>query len=72
MAIISDGNRLMVTGDFGRDDLPRLLAALYNIVDLKGYRDVVLDFSFCIARVRRPNAGSMLQVPNILETRYRR
>lgn len=47
MAIVTDGNRVMITGDLVRDDLFRLLAALYGVIETKGYKDIILDFSFC-------------------------
>ena len=47
MSITSDGNRIVISGELDQSDTFRLLAAMHNSVVIKGYRDFVLDFSFC-------------------------
>lgn len=56
MAVYSEGNTLIVTGDFTLRDLPRLIAAMHTTVRAKGYRDFTLDFGNCA----RTYAGPML------------
>jgi anti-sigma regulatory factor (Ser/Thr protein kinase) len=42
-------NRIMVEGVFTTTEMPRLIAAMHNLVSNRGYRDVTLDFSKCQA-----------------------
>jgi hypothetical protein len=39
----------MVEGVFTTTEMPRLIAAMHNLVSNRGYRDVTLDFSKCQA-----------------------
>ena len=56
MAVFSEGNALVVSGEFTLRDLPNLIAAMYRTVTTKGYRDFSLDFRNCT----RTYAGPML------------
>lgn len=47
MAVVSDLNKISVTGDLTPDDGFRLLAAIHNTVESKSFRDFALDFSNC-------------------------
>jgi anti-sigma regulatory factor (Ser/Thr protein kinase)/anti-anti-sigma regulatory factor len=47
MAIISDGNKISVLGELTPDNCSRLMAAMHNEVNQRGYRDIYLDFSGC-------------------------
>ena len=59
MAYISnDANTLFDDGDFTLRDMPRLLAAMHTATNVRGYRDITLDFSRCT----RAYAGPMLGV----------
>lgn len=42
-----EANRVSVLGDFGIQDLRRVLAAIHETVSTRGHRDIVLDFSYC-------------------------
>jgi anti-sigma regulatory factor (Ser/Thr protein kinase) len=48
MVVLSEGNNLSVHGEFDQNTCFRLLAAMHNTVESKGYRDINLDFSECI------------------------
>ncbi|MEQ8333183.1 DUF4325 domain-containing protein [Nisaea sp.] len=47
MGVTSEGNILSVNGELDHDSCLRLLAAMHNTVESKGYRDITLDFSNC-------------------------
>lgn len=44
----SVGNRILVGGSFSLAELPRLTAAMHNLITSKGYQDLELDFSSCM------------------------
>ena len=45
--ITSSGNRISVVGDFTINEMLRLIAAMHNTIHVKGYQDLVLDYSRC-------------------------
>lgn len=53
-----DRNRITVAGKFGIQDVRKVLAALHDTVNARGYEDVVLDFSRCVAAF----SGAMLPI----------
>lgn len=56
--IASDGNRIAVEGPFTTTEMPRLVAAMHNLITVRGYEDLVLDFSKCEAAFQ----GAMLGI----------
>ena len=56
--INSEGNRILVSGDFTIHEMPRLIAAMHTTISNRGYRDIVLDFTRCT----RTYAGPMLGI----------
>ncbi len=47
LQLSSDGNRIRIGGGLAVADFRRATAALHNVIDFRGYRDVILDFSDC-------------------------
>lgn len=47
MPIFSEANTIFINGDLSSEDKFRLLSAIHNTVEKRGYRDVILDFSDC-------------------------
>jgi anti-sigma regulatory factor (Ser/Thr protein kinase) len=55
--IASDGNRIAIQGSFTTIEMPRLVAAMHNLVAVRGYQDLTLDFSDCDAAFQAPMLG---------------
>ena len=51
----TESNRLVFSGSTGEDILP-VIAALHNLINKQGYRDIILDF----ARLDKISSGYML------------
>ena len=56
--ITSDFGRILVHGEFTIREMPNLLAAMYNLTNQKGYKDIELDFTRCTSAF----SSSMLPV----------
>jgi anti-sigma regulatory factor (Ser/Thr protein kinase) len=52
--ITSTDNRISVEGPLTTTEMPRLIAAMHNVVSGRGYRDITLDFSGCKAAFQAP------------------
>jgi hypothetical protein len=56
--IRGNGNIIEIQGFFSNLDLPRLMAAMHNLISVRKYQDLFLDFSQCT----RASMGAMLAV----------
>lgn len=45
--ITTDGNRFVISGDLGKEDSLRVLAAMHSPTSIDGFHDIVLDLSLC-------------------------
>lgn len=45
--LTSEGSRIRIGGGFSISDFRRITATLHNVVDVRGYQDVILDFGDC-------------------------
>ena len=60
-ALLTIGNRLSISGQFGMRDLRRVLAAMHNLTSGQGYQDIELDFTGCTATYGGPILGIAAQ-----------
>lgn len=47
MPVFSEANKISVQGEFTKDDMFRMLAAMHSMTKNRGYSDFELDFSRC-------------------------
>lgn len=52
--LVRDGNRIVVSGEFGVGDLHRPMGMLHQAIQNAGYEEIVLDFSNCVAAFPAP------------------
>jgi anti-sigma regulatory factor (Ser/Thr protein kinase) len=60
--IETTGNRVKVVGEFVLDQLRRISAAVYSLVEKLGYQDLVLDFSECTLARPAPMIGLCAEI----------
>ena len=60
--ISSDGNRILISGDFTIQEMPRVVAAMHNTVINRGYQDITLDFRNCTRAFAGPMLGVVTRV----------
>jgi len=55
--ITGEKNSIRVSGDFTTREMPRLIAAMHNVISKAGYREISLDFSDCTSAFAGPMLG---------------
>lgn len=67
-SIQTHDGRVSISGSLGVEDFHRLLAAIHDRVNVRGYSEVVLDFSGCTATFAGPMLAVCAQVGNLRHT----
>lgn len=56
--IKTENEKVLVNGKIGVEDFHRLLAAIHDRVEVRGYKEIVLNFSDCAATFAGPMSPS--------------